>query len=148
MKNSRHEKILEIIKNKPIFTQDDLQNALNRYGFKVTQSTVSRDIRELKLVKGHDSEGNYCYVAPKQSLNQGVAGYKQIILAAVLDVQYALNNVVIKCRAGMAQSVCVAIDGAFSDYMIGTIAGDDTVLAITKNESASASLVEKIKELL
>ena len=148
MKNTRHEKILEIIKSRPIFTQDDLQNALNKFGFKVTQSTVSRDIRELKLVKGHDSNGNYCYVAPKQSQDVGMSGYKQIILNAVEDIGYSLNNVVIKCRGGMAQSVCVAIDGAFSDMMIGTIAGDDTVLAITMNENDSVSLVQKIRELL
>lgn len=148
MKNNRHEKILEIIKAGPISTQDDLQNALNKFGYKVTQSTVSRDIRELKLVKGHDKNGNYCYVAPEQSGSQGMSNYKQIIFASVMNIQYALNNVVIKCQSGMAQSVCVAIDGAFSEMMIGTIAGDDTVLAITRSENDSAALVESIKEIM
>lgn len=148
MKNKRHEKILEIIKSQPVFTQDDLQNALNKFGYNVTQSTVSRDIRELKLVKGHDKDGNYCYVAPELDKKHGASNYKQIIIGSVVDVQYAYNNVVIKCHSGMAQSVCVALDGAFADMMIGTIAGDDTILAITKNEADSISLVEKIREIL
>ncbi|MCQ2454641.1 MAG: arginine repressor [Clostridia bacterium] len=148
MKNTRQEKILEIIKSQPIFTQDDLQNALKKFGFEITQSTISRDIRELKLVKAHDENGNYCYAAPEKNKNRNISNYKQIIFGAVDTVQYAQNNVVIKCHTGMAQSVCVAIDGAFSEMMIGTIAGDDTILAITRNENDSVFLVEKIKEMM
>ncbi|MCQ2450743.1 MAG: ArgR family transcriptional regulator [Clostridia bacterium] len=148
MKNKRHEKILEIINIKPIFTQDDLQNELLNYGYNVTQSTVSRDIRELKLFKGHDSNGNYCYVSPEARAEDNNAGLKKFMLQSVLSVDYALNDVVIKCQTGMAQSVCVAVESEFSDIMLGSVAGDDTVLVITKSEAEAANFVKKIKKLL
>ncbi len=148
MKNKRQEKILELIKNEPVFTQDDLQNKLNKCGYNVTQSTVSRDIRELKLVKGHDKNGNYCYVVNGMMGNIDMTNYTQMISSATLSVDYALNNVVVKCRSGMAQSVCVAIDSAFPHMMIGTIAGDDTVLAITKSTEDSENLAKKINEMI
>ncbi len=150
MKNKRQEKILEILKEKSIFTQDDLQNALIDYGFSVTQSTVSRDIRELKLVKSHDKDGNYCYIAPKEQPG-GIAGasaYSSMIVGAVKSVDYSLNNVVIKCYSGLAQGVGVAIDEMFKGKMLGTIAGDDTVLIITHSEEESKRLVYSIKEII
>lgn len=149
MKNNRHEKILEIIKEKPISTQDDLQNALFKYGFNVTQSTVSRDIKQLKLFKGHDKNGNYCYIAPEQNIGDGNSnGFRQVMLKSVVSVNYALNDVVIKTFSGMAQSVCVAIETQFKDVMLGCIAGDDTVLLITYNEQGAKELSENIKQQL
>lgn len=149
MKNTRHEKILEIIKEKPIATQDDLQNALLNYGYNVTQSTVSRDIRQLKLIKGHDKNGNYCYVAPETDTKDGhSAGFKQIMLKSVVSVNFALNDVVVKTLSGMAQSVCVAIESEYNDSMLGCVAGDDTVLIIASDEQNAKALCEKIKEQL
>ncbi len=148
MKNKRQEKIIEILKSKPIFTQDDLQNELNGFGFNVTQSTVSRDIRELKLVKGHDASGNYCYVAPETNASGGVSSFKSMISGAIKSVDYALNNVVVKCYPGLAQSVCVAIDSEFAAEMLGTIAGDDTILIITHNEKESIDVVSSLKEIM
>ena len=148
MKNKRQEKMLEIIKKSPIFTQDDLQNALSDYGFKVTQSTVSRDIRELKLVKSHDDAGNYCYVAAEQYSSETSKEFKQIMLKSVKSVDYAMNDIVIKCLTGMAQSVCVALESEFADVMLGSIAGDDTVLLIARNEQNAKWLTEQIKVML
>ena len=148
MKNTRQKKILEIISKSPIYTQDELQNSLLEYGFNVTQSTVSRDIRELKLVKSHDSSGNYCYVAPKQYTSETSAEFKQIMLQSVKSVDYAVNDIVIKCLTGMAQSVCVALEAEFNEVMLGSIAGDDTVLLITRTEQDAHWLSEKIKEML
>ena len=148
MKNKRQEKILEIINKTPIYTQDDLQNALLSFGFNVTQSTVSRDIRELKLVKGHDEDGNYCYVAPKQKNSETSREFKQIMLKSVKNVDYAMNDIVIRCLTGMAQSVCVALESEFSDVILGSIAGDDTVLLITRNEKDAERVTEQIKVMM
>ena len=148
MKNKRQEKILEIIEKTPIYTQDEIQTALQNYGFKVTQSTVSRDIRELRLVKGHDNHGNYCYVSPKINISETSKEFNQIMLKSVISIDFALNDVVIKCLTGMAQSVCVALESEFSDAMVGSIAGDDTVLIITRNEKNAEWLTEQIKVMM
>ncbi len=148
MKNKRHEKILEIIKRDSICTQDDLQNALNKYGFNVTQSTVSRDIRELKLVKSRNTSGNYCYSASEQRTEQLNLNHKQIISSSVKNVDFAMNDVVIKCYSGMAQSVCVCLDNAFQNLMLGSIAGDDTIFIITHTADDAKILCEEIKKLM
>jgi len=148
MKNRRQEKILEIIEREPIFTQDDLQNALNKFGFEVTQSTVSRDIRELKLVKSHDEKGNYRYVSPKHQNQNENSTYSAIISSAVKSVNFAMNDVVIKCSVGMAQSVCVVLDEMYEKKMLGSIAGDDTVLIIAYSTEQAKSLCEDIKRMM
>ena len=150
MKSDRQNEILRIIEEQIICTQDDLQNALNRLGFKATQSTVSRDIKQLKLVKGHDNEGNYRYIntISDRSGEGYQKHYTEIITNSVINADYALNNVVIKCLNGMAQSVCVACDTLFNDKMLGSVAGDDTVLIITKTEEVSADLTNEINTML
>ncbi len=150
MKNKRQEKILEIIKDNVILTQDDLQNALLRFGFNVTQSTVSRDIKQLKLVKDHDKNGNYRYVSVER-VNSDAApasNFKTLISNSVRSVDYAVNDVVLKCYTGMASSVCVAIDALFSDVMLGSIAGDDTIFIVTHTEKEAEQLAGYIKKLI
>ncbi len=150
MKNNRHEKILELIKSNIVLTQEDLQNILKAEGFKVTQSTVSRDIKELRLVKGHDSMGNYRYISPEQSASseQPIAHYREVFSRAVKSVDYALNNVVIKCYNGMASSACVSLDSLFGEYMLGSLAGDDTIIVVTRSEADSATLAEELNKLI
>lgn len=150
MKSKRQEKILELIKNKICLTQEDLQNGLLDLGFDVTQSTVSRDIRELKLVKGRDKDGNYRYLVnqPQQSKNPVSAHYHELFAKAVKSVDFALNNVVIKCHNGMASVACVAVDELFGDMMLGSLAGDDTIIIVTTGEKQSALLVENLTKLL
>ena len=151
MKGNRQQKILEIIKEQIILTQDDLQIALQHAGYNVTQSTVSRDIKELRLLKGRDSDGNYRYLSPAADNaggNHSNARYAEMISHSVIDVQYALNDVVIKCYNGMAQSVCIAVDALFNDKMLGTIAGDDTILAIVHSETEAETLTSEIKALI
>ncbi len=150
MKNKRQEKILSIIKEQIIVTQDDLQNALLSFGFNVTQSTVSRDIRELKLVKDHDENGNYRYVsAERQGTNdQPLANYRSLIGSSVKSVNSAMNDVVIKCYTGMASSVCVAVDSIFSSSMLGSIAGDDTIFIVTHSTQEAIALTNEIKKLI
>lgn len=150
MKSDRQNQILKIIEEQIILTQDDLQNALNKLGFKATQSTVSRDIKQLRLVKGRDSQGNYRYInsVSDSFKDESQKHYSEMISRSVINVDYALNNVVAKCYNGMAQSVCVAFDTLYKNNMLGSVAGDDTVIIVTKTEDAAAALSDQIKSLL
>ncbi len=148
MKTRRQEKILELIRKNICLTQEDLQNGLLEAGFNVTQSTVSRDIRELKLVKGRDENGNYRYLSHNNIHKGNDDRYKELLLSAVKRVDYSLNNVVIKCGTGMASSACVAIDEMFGNMMLGSLAGDDTVIVVTVSEEQSRLLTDSINKLI
>lgn len=150
MKKKRQQKILEIIEKNIVLTQDDIQNLLQEAGFKVTQSTVSRDIKELRLIKGHDAYGNYRYVSSqlKSSEKQSFAHYREIFSRYAKSVEYAVNDIVIKCMSGMASSVCVAIDAMFNEMMLGTIAGDDTIFIITHSEAQAHQLTNELKKMM
>ena len=150
MKNKRHEVIINLIKNHVLTTQDELQEALQNLGFSVTQSTVSRDIKELRIVKSQDENGIYRYhIATKNSESTRDRNhFEEMFNKSCIDVVYSMNTVVIKCYAGMASSVCVALDNLFSDFILGSLAGDDTIFAITSGEKASQLLTEEIKNLI
>ncbi len=148
MKRKRQQMILELIEHNVWLTQEDLQRALSEAGFEVTQSTVSRDIKELKLIKGRDEKGNYRYLAHKSgdkphSENQ----YSKMFADGVKTVDYALNNVVIKCFGGMASSVCVAVDAIFGDMMLGSLAGDDTIIIVTRSQEQSYQLFNELEKI-
>ena len=148
MKSKRQEKILELIKQKVCLTQEDLQNGLMELGFNVTQSTVSRDIRELKLVKGRDDKGNYRYLVNEVVAADSGNHYKQLFTRSVKSIAYSLNNVVIKCDSGMASSVCVAVDEMVGDMMLGSLAGDDTIIIVTATAQDSVILNERLNKLI
>ncbi len=150
MKRKRQQKILEIIANNIVLTQDDLQNFLLAAGFSVTQSTVSRDIKELRLIKGHDSAGNYRYVSSevRDTNKQAFSHYREIFSRYTTSVDFALNDIVIKCVSGMASSVCVALDAMYNDMMLGTIAGDDTIFIVTRSESQALQLTNELKKIM
>lgn len=148
MKNKRQEKILELIKEKAFYTQDELQIALNDLGYKVTQSTVSRDIKQLRIVKALDSLGNYRYVSQivdkRSSQRESDTHYKDIFERSVIKIDCAFNDIVIKCYAGMASGACVAVDYFFSGMIMGSLAGDDTILIITKTPDIARQLTDKL----
>lgn len=148
MKRKRHEKILELIENKILLTQDDLQQSLEALGFQVTQSTVSRDIKELKLIKGRDANGNYRYLSPRPTSAPHTENqYEKMFADGVKSTDYALNNVVVKCFGGMASSVCVAVDALFGDMMLGSLAGDDTIIIVTRSAEASEALLKEFRKI-
>ena len=150
MKSKRQQEILELIENEIILTQEELQYALIERGFQVTQSTVSRDIKELRLVKGHDKDGNYRYksgMAPAVDA-QPTAHYHDMLSRSVTSVDFALNNIVIKCCSGMASSVCVAIDALFGSRMLGSLAGEDTIIIVTRSVEESAVLTGELKNMM
>ncbi len=149
MKNKRQRQILNIISEKAVLTQEDLQVELLSLGFEVTQSTVSRDIKELRLIKSHDKDGNYRYISTDSGfLKRDNTHFADVFIKSVISVDYAVNNVVIKCHAGMASSACVALDEMFGDMMLGSLAGDDTIIIVTRSEHHSQILVDKINNIL
>lgn len=149
MKNQRQNEILSIITNKVLFKQEELQNELLALGYNVTQSTVSRDIKELGLIKGRDSDGNYRYIYNEQkSKERDLEHFHDLFTKSVKSVDYALNNVVIKSYPGMASTACVALDEMFGDMMLGSLAGDDTIIIVTRSEMHSKILVDKINNTL
>lgn len=149
MKSKRQSKILELIKEQVCVTQEDLQNGLLKAGFDVTQSTVSRDIKELKLVKGRDVNGNYRYLSnPSQKKEHNFEHYREVFSRSAIDVVYSLNNVVVKCHNGMASSGCVAVDELYGHMMLGSLAGDDTIIIVTESEKISQELSQCLLRLL
>ena len=139
MKNARQEKILEIIAARDIETQNQLIDALREHGFNSTQATVSRDMRELRLVKELSESGRYKYAAPP--VDSVVHNYserlKTIFRECVTSVSCAQNLVVIKTLPGLAPAACSAIDAMDIKELVGSIAGDDTgFLAMTDNAAA------------
>ncbi len=144
MKNKRHKKILEIINEKDIETQEELQEELVKEGFNVAQPTVSRDIQELMLVKVAFGKGKYKYV---QSNNQKVR-FSNLLIQTITTVDYAMNIVVVKCYTGMAQAACAMLDSMNYSQILGTIAGDDTIFILLKNEENARKLVSTLKNLI
>lgn len=148
MKISRHAKILEIIEKNAIETQEDLAEKLKKNGFNVTQATVSRDIKELKLVKVLDEEGIYKYATLREqdsTLNERLV---KVFAESVLNVDYAGNIIVIKTFSGAANAACEAIDVIDFREIVGTIAGDDTIFALVRNAESVEVVIERLKKMM
>ncbi len=143
MKNLRHEVILEIISERPVATQELLIELLGKKGIKTTQATLSRDIQQLSLVKQRDENGEYRYTLPVSAAEE-----KTFFEEAVLSVDYAMNTIVLKCRAGMAQGTCAAIDSVNHQGVVGTIAGDDTIFILVRSEADAKKLSKKFRSEL
>lgn len=144
MKNARQAKILEIIEEFEIGTQDALIAKLAEYGIKATQTTVSRDIRELKLIKGPTGMGTYKYVAPKAHTPQVAPIHNSALTAAVVSIESAQNIVVVKTHSGMANAVALCIDHLGLSGMLGSVAGDDTVIIVVRDNATSESFCDTL----
>ncbi len=142
----RHTAILRIISEQEIETQDDLIAKLKENGFDVTQATVSRDIKQLGLVKTTDGEGKYRYSAPHPSSSGSDSKFKNILSEAIISSESAENMVVVKTYSGMANAAAAAIDALASDRILGSIAGDDTILIVTKNDETAEEFSEILKD--
>ena len=145
MKNNRHEKILELIRTYEIDTQQMLAEKLSEVGYQVTQTTVSRDIRALKLVKGMTGRGTYKYVASEKTREAATPVLSNAITDSVLSVIAAQNIIVVKTQAGMANAVAVCIDGLDHKEMLGSVAGDDTILIVTKDTDDAEALSSRMR---
>ena len=144
MKSKRQEEILRIIESKSVGTQEILQKELESKGFYVTQATLSRDIKELNLVKQADSSGKYRYC---QQIQDKTETDSRIFMNndSIISADYALNTVVIKCHTGYAQGVCAKFDKEGIENSLGTIAGDDTIFILMRTEKAAENFVRQIK---
>ncbi len=148
MKTRRHAKILELIKDHDIDTQDELLRYLREEGFDVTQATVSRDIKELRLVKTLSSTGKYKYSTGGDTGGDMSSKFYSLFSDSVLSVEAAQNMIVVKCMNGMAQAVCAAMDAAYSQNFVGTLAGEDTIFIVCPNESTAMETREEFRTLL
>lgn len=147
MKKNRHEAILALIEKENIGTQEELMQKLNGMGYKVTQATVSRDIKFLKLVKTPVPGGQYKYSCVKNENGDVSDKYRAILSQSVVGVDFAGNMAVVKCYSGMANAAAAALDNLVSDKIVGTLAGDDTIFVLCRTEEIAASfkaLVESI----
>ena len=148
MKNSRHIKILEIITENVIETQDDLIEKLRESGFAVTQATISRDIKQLGLVKTATKSGGYQYTASKNEVSGNETKFKNIMKETVLSAQNAENIVVVKTYPGMANAAAAAMDALAGDEIVGSIAGDDTIFVVVRTDEDAEDFTEFVKEII
>lgn len=149
MKLKRQEEIMRIIAEREVETQEQLMEALAERGFTCTQATVSRDIKSLHLVKEPTGGGNYKYVVSGRRAVLGFAGrLRTIFRESVTSFDSAQNIVVIKTMPGLAGAAGAALDGMELSAMVGSLAGDDTVLLIMRDAAAAEEFCREIKEML
>lgn len=149
MKPKRHAKILELIAEYPINTQEELLGLLKARGFDVTQATVSRDIKELRLIKTLTEDGKYKYTVGVQEDKSNFAGkFHSIFRDSVLHIDYVDNIVVLKCYVGMAQAACAALDAMKWNGLAGTLAGDDTIFVLMRSGAHASEMVTELKKLM
>ena len=147
MKNLRHKKILELIERYDIDTQETMIEKLAEIGIIVTQTTISRDIRELKLVKGMTGRGTYKYIAPGVKRENNTPVLNSALTDAVIKIEAAKNIVVVKTFPGMANALCVCIDTLEHPHIIGSVAGDDTVLLVIRDDETANMVQDKLKNV-
>ncbi len=145
MKKDRQAEILRLISTYEIETQEMLLEKLKESGYLVTQATVSRDINELGITKSTSEYGVNRYTHGKKSRG---AGFSNIFSETVISIDYAMNMVAVKCHPGMANAACAGLDIMELSYVVGTIAGDDTVFILTRTESDAKTLTERLRQLV
>ena len=150
MKTKRQEKIIDIVTKNEIGTQEALIDALRAAGCNVTQATVSRDIRELKLLKVPTGHGEYKYVVPHPSETAGsnMRLFNNALAESILNVDYAYNNIVIKTYPGLAGAVATGIDSLKIDEILGCVAGDDAIIMVLRDEYSARDISERIRQLI
>ena len=145
MKNARQQKILELIEKYDIDTQETLIAKLEEVGFATTQTTISRDIKQLKLVKGLTSNGTYKYIVPEVKNSGGTPILNSALTESVIKIEAAENIVVVKTLSGMANAVAVCIDSLNEASIVGSVAGDDTILIVVKTTELAKRLESELK---
>lgn len=148
MKINRHAKIVELINKYHVETQEELAEYLNREGFKVTQATVSRDIRDLKLTKVPTKEGKQKYAVHQTMETEMNEKYIRILRDGYISMDLAQNILVIKTVSGMAMAVCAAIDAMRWNEVVGSIAGDDTIMCAVRSVDDTILVMDKIRKLI
>lgn len=140
MKQNRLDRILEVIQEHEVGTQEELLALLREDGYNVTQATISRDIKALRLVKTLSSSGAYIYSSAKADSSDLSSKFDSLLVESSLKIDYVFNQIVIKCYSGLANAVCAALDSQHYEGLVGTIAGDDTILVIMRSEQQAHNL--------
>ncbi|NDO46103.1 arginine repressor [Clostridium sp. MD294] len=148
MKVARHTKILELIDSYDIETQDELAKRLQEAGFTVTQATVSRDIREMRLTKIATAKGKQKYSVSSGTNSEIAERSVRVFKEAVIKMDYAQNTLVIKTLAGMGNAVGAALDSMQENDIVGTLAGDDTVFCLFKTQQQATTIMEKLYRII
>ena len=147
MKKNRQAMIARIIETNSVGTQEDLLALLLAAGVNVTQATVSRDIKEMRIVKHPGPDGEYKYCLPGEKQDESNSKYMTLLKGSVSSTDIAMNTVVVKCHAGTAQAACAALDSINLKNVAGTIAGDDTIFILCYTPSDAVSVKDKIDSL-
>ena len=148
MKVARHEKIIELIQKYDIDTQEELAARLNDAGFKVTQATVSRDIRALKMTKVAGKDGKVRYAVLQDNSQELGDKYTRVLQDALLSVDVGQNIIVVKTVPGMAMGVATALDALKWEEILGRIAGDDAIMCVAKTSEQAEAVSEKIRSIV
>ena len=149
MKERRQQTILDIIAGRDIETQEQLLTALKEYGFQCTQATISRDIKELRLIKELSVSGSYRYVvSDRKGKGEHNERLQMIFRQGVVSAAVAQNMIVVKTMPGLANAAASALDHMDLEHLVGTLAGDDTVLLIMDNNQSAEQLCDEIKYML
>lgn len=147
-KAQRQEKILELISTRNISTQTDLTNLLIAEGYDVTQATTSRDLQELRIMKVLLNDGTYKYTAARENESDISNKLRKVLGECLLNADYAVNIVVLKTMTGAAQAVAYALESFVKEDIVGSIAGDDTVMIVSRNEKGARQLASKLKKYI
>ena len=148
MKVNRHAKIVELVNKYHIETQEELADRLNQEGYKVTQATVSRDIRNLKLTKVQTENGRQKYAVLQKTENKLTEKYGRILRDGFISMDVAQNILVIKTVSGMAMAVAAAIDDMNWHEVVGCIAGDDTIMCAIRTVEDAEVVMEKFRQIV
>lgn len=147
-KLDRQERIINLINQYDISNQTDLTEKLINSGYRVTQATVSRDLQELRIVKRMSDRGVYRYEIPKEDSKITDQRHDAVLRQCLLSVDYAVNIVVLKTLTGAAQAAAYAIDTYVIEEVLGTIAGDDTIMMVARSEASAKSICTDLKRFL
>lgn len=148
MKVNRHAKIVELVSKYNIETQEELADRLREAGFQITQATISRDIRDLKLSKVQTPEGRQKYAVLKATENALKDKYIRSMKDGFISMDSAMNIIVIKTESGMAMVVAAAIDEMHWNEVVGCVAGDDTIMCVARSVADSAVVMDKIRKIV
>lgn len=148
MKRKRQGRILELVRDNAIETQDELLALLSADGYSVTQATISRDIKDLHLIKVSGNDGRYRYTVSKSETADISSKFYSMFADSVEDVDVGQNIVCVKCFSGMAQAVCASMDSIGFDGVIGTLAGEDTIFVLCRSDAQAEALRGELLKLL
>ena len=148
MKYNRHNEIISLINENEIETQEDLSERLREKGYMVTQATISRDIRELKLIKVAGAAGKYKYALPRRDEAPISPKFRNLLVETVVTLDSANNIAVVKTCAGMASGAAAAIDSMGHHDIVGSVAGDDTIIIVMRTSEAASALIAELRSIV